>query len=203
MQYLSAFVLLLPSVLAAQAPSFVKPAAGPLDASPNSGGPSNGSLPKPSVVAGKQFDRFIQIWLENTDFESANSTATFANLATQGIRLDQYYALTHPSEPNYAAVVGGDFWGMADDNLYNIPSNISTVVDLLEAKNISWASYQEGLPTDGYAGFSFTSANYLNTAAPPYTYYVRKHNPTIIYDSVAGVPARAALHRNFNDFAAD
>jgi hypothetical protein len=32
---------------------------------------------------------------------------------------------------------------------------------------------------------------------------MRKHNPTILYDSVANVPARRALHRNFNDFAAD
>jgi hypothetical protein len=32
---------------------------------------------------------------------------------------------------------------------------------------------------------------------------VRKHNPTIIYDSVASVPSRLAKHRNFNDFAVD
>ena len=50
---------------------------------------------------------------------------------------------------------------------------------------------------------SFTSKNYVNTSAPDYTYYVRKHNPTIIYDSVASVPSRLALHRNFNDLAAD
>lgn len=37
----------------------------------------------------------------------------FASLAKEGILLDQYYAMTHPSEPNYAAVVGGDFFGMA------------------------------------------------------------------------------------------
>jgi hypothetical protein len=43
----------------------------------------------------------------------------------------------------------------------------------------------------------------LNASAPPYTFYVRKHNPTMIYDSVATVPSRLALHRNFNDFAAD
>ena len=29
---------------------------------------------------------------------------------------------------------------------YHIPSNISTIVDLLEAKNISWATYQENMP---------------------------------------------------------
>jgi hypothetical protein len=52
--------------------------------------------------------------------------ATFNQLATEGIRLDQYYAVTHPSEPNYVASVGGDFWGMADDNLYNIPAKSVT-----------------------------------------------------------------------------
>jgi hypothetical protein len=50
---------------------------------------------------------------------------------------------------------------------------------------------------------SFTSKNYINTSAPDYTFYVRKHDPTIIYDSVASVPSRLARHRNFNDLAAD
>jgi hypothetical protein len=36
----------------------------------------------------------------------------FATLAKEGILLDQYYGVTHPSEPNYIAVVGGDFFGM-------------------------------------------------------------------------------------------
>ena len=59
-------------------------------------------------------------------------------------------------------------------------------------------------PTLSYAiHHSFTSKNYVNTSAPDYTYYVRKHNPTIVYDSVAAVPSRLARHRNFNDFAAD
>jgi hypothetical protein len=190
-------------VLAAQVPQFVPPSEGPLVASSIYPGFNNGSLPKAEQVSGKAFQRIIHIWLENTDFLSANSTAAFNTLATQGIRLDQYCALTHPSEPNYVASVGGDFFGMGDDNLYNIPANISTVVDLLEAKNISWASYQENIPFDGYEGYNYTSKNYVNTSAPGYVYYVRKHNPTIIYDSVASVPSRLARHRNFNDFAAD
>ncbi|KAI0063944.1 hypothetical protein BV25DRAFT_1990488 [Artomyces pyxidatus] len=203
MQAVSTLLLLLPTALAATAPTFKAPSAGPLVASPNYVGTSNSTLPKPTIVPGKHFDRFIQIWIENTDYASAASTAAFSDLAKQGIALNSYYAVTHPSQPNYLAAAGGDFWGLSDDNLYNIPSNISTIVDLLEEKNISWVSYQESMPTDGYAGFNFTSNNYLNSSAPPYTYYVRKHNPTIIYDSVAEVPSRAALHRNFNDFAAD
>ncbi|KAH9991860.1 phosphoesterase family-domain-containing protein [Russula vinacea] len=201
--YALSSLVLLPVVLAAQVPQFVPPSEGPLVATSNYPGFNNGSLPKADVVSGKAFHRIIHIWLENTDFLSANSTAAFNDLATQGIRLDQYCALTHPSEPNYVASVGGDFFGMGDDNLYNIPPNISTVVDLLEAKNISWASYQENIPFDGYEGFNYTSKNYVNTSAPDYVYYVRKHNPTIIYDSVASVPSRLARHRNFNDFAAD
>ncbi|KAI0691070.1 phosphoesterase family-domain-containing protein [Cytidiella melzeri] len=194
---------LVPAVLAAQAPAFAPAAISPLASTTNYTGSSNSTLQKSSVVSGQVFDRFIQIWLENTDYEDAESTSAFQALKEQGILLSQYYGVTHPSEPNYAAAAGGDFWAMSDDDYYNIPANISTIVDLLESKNISWASYQESMPTDGFEGFNFTSANYLNSSAPAYTYYVRKHNPTILYDSVASVPSRLARHRNFNDLASD
>jgi len=142
------------------------------------------------------FDRFIQIWLENTDFATAAASSVYQELSAQGITLTGYYALTHPSEPNYLASVGGDFWGLASDDFVTIPANISTVVDLLELEGISWAEYMENMPTDGYQGYNFTNSD-------GYTYYVRKHNPLIVYDSVSQNPARAARIRNFNDFAYD
>lgn len=77
-----------------------------------------------------------------------------------------------------------------------VPSNMSTIVDLLDEKAISWAEYQENMPDDGYAGFNYTNSN-------GYTYYVRKHNPLVIYDSVGLNTTRAARIRNFNDFAVD
>ncbi|EKM55005.1 uncharacterized protein PHACADRAFT_255295 [Phanerochaete carnosa HHB-10118-sp] len=200
---LALLVALVPAVLAAQAPQFAPAALTPLSTSTNYTGATNSTLAKQAVVPGKVFDRFIQIWLENTDYNDAATSAAFSNLTEQGLLLSQYYSTTHPSEPNYAAVVGGDFWGMGDDNWYNIPANISTVIDLLEDKNISWASYMESMPSDGFQGFNFSSANYLNSSAPPYTYYVRKHNPPILYDSVVQVPERLARIRNFNDLAAD
>lgn len=196
-------LLSLPIVFAAQAPTFVPPGPSPTEQSPNYVGRSNGSLPFEFPVPGKVFNRFIQIWLENTNFDVANSSSVFQTLSKQGITLTNYFALTHPSEPNYVAAVGGDFFGMADDNLYMIPSNISTIVDLLEEKRISWASYQESMPTDGFTGFTFESANYLDPDADPLTFYWRKHNPLIIYNSVADIPRRALRQRNFNDFAVD
>ena len=55
-----------------------------------------------------------------------------------------------------------------------------------------------------YLAFSsFASVDYLSPNSANRTFYVRKHNPLIIYDSVADVIPRRLLHRNFNDFATD
>lgn len=188
---------------AALAASFSPPALAPLSTSTNYTGANNGTIVNSPLVAGKSFDRFIQIWLENTDYATAASSPVFQGIAAKGVLLDGYYGTTHPSEPNYLAASTGDFWGLSDDNYYAMPNNVSTIVDLLEAKNISWSSYQESMPTDGFQGYNYTQENYLNSSAGTYTYYVRKHNPLIIADSVATVAARAARIRNFNDFAVD
>lgn len=89
------------------------------------------------------------------------------------------------------------------DSFYHVPRNISTIVDLLEDKNISWATYQENMPSVAYYGDGFESLNYNDPNEDDYPYYMRKHNPLIIYDSVVGVPERAARIRNLNDFAND
>jgi len=184
------------SVSASIASTFTAPAAAPTDTSSFYIGASNGTITNTPNVPGKVFDRFIQIWLENTDFAQARSNPVFQNLTAQGILLSSYYAVTHPSEPNYIASAGGDFFGLASDDLTYIPNNVSTIVDLLEAQSISWSSYQENMPTDGYPGYNYTNPD-------NYTYYVRKHNPLVIFDSVGQNTTRAARIRNFNDFAVD
>ncbi|KAG9314713.1 phosphoesterase family-domain-containing protein [Chiua virens] len=181
---------------AAVASTFTAPAAAPTDTSPFYVGQNNGTIHNSPVVPGAVFDRFIQIWLENTDFAQAATQTAFQNLSTQGITLTGYYGLTHTSEPNYMGAAGGDFFGLYDDNFESVPTNVSTIVDLLDQKDISWSEYQENMPTDGYPGFNYTNSN-------GYTYYVRKHNPLIFYDSVANNATRAARIRNFNDFAVD
>lgn len=73
-------------------------------------------------------------------------------MARQGIQLERFYALTHPSQPNYIAAVGGDYFGMDHDDRVRIPQNVSTVVDLLDTRDISWAGYFEDMPGPGYMG---------------------------------------------------
>jgi hypothetical protein len=82
---------------------FVNPAESPLSASSNYVGQNNGSLPKTNYTSGKVFDRYIQIWLENTDFQTVASTPEFQALAKEGLLLDSYYALTHVS--HYSQII--------------------------------------------------------------------------------------------------
>jgi acid phosphatase len=97
--------------------------------------------------------------------------SSFANIAKQGILLTNFNAITHPSEPNYVAAAGGSNFGINNDDYYNIPSNISSIFDLLENKGLTWKLYQEDIPSVGFTGYK--SGN-----------YVRKHNPAVIFDSV-------------------
>ncbi|KAI9308620.1 phosphoesterase family-domain-containing protein [Cunninghamella echinulata] len=121
---------------------------------------------------GKGFEHILQIWFENQDFDVVNKVSSFTNLAKQGILLDNYNALQHPSLPNYIDVAGGSNFGITNDDYYNIPQNISTLYDLLEKKGLTWKVYQEDIPSVGYTGFKSGE-------------YVRKHNPAVVFDSVA------------------
>ncbi len=72
-------------------------------------------------------------------------------------------------EPNYVAAIGGEYFGMNNDGFNAIPSNVSTVIDLLEDKGISWSEYQEDLPYSGFEGFAWVNQNTGKND------YVRKH----------------------------
>lgn len=130
-------------------------------------------------VKGKAFDRIVIIWLENTDYDLAAGDPNLAWLAKKGLSLTNYFAVTHPSMPNYAASISGDYYGINHDDMTAIPSNVSTLVDLLEDKGISWGEYQEDMPSVGFQGKAYPNPK---TGA---NMYVRKHNPAVLYDSVA------------------
>lgn len=150
-----------------------------------------------SAVSGKAFDRFIVIWLENTNEKDAADDPDLHWLSKYGITLTNYWALAHPSEPNYIASVGGDTFGLEEDVFIRLPSNVTTIVDLLEDKNISWGEYEQGLPYTGFQGFEF-----LNEETGDNN-YVRKHNPLISYDSITSNPSRLARIKNFTEFNKD
>ncbi|KAF2676283.1 phosphoesterase-domain-containing protein [Lentithecium fluviatile CBS 122367] len=148
-------------------------------------------------VKGKAFDRLAIVWLENTDYDLAAGDPNLAWLAKKGITLSNHFAVTHPSMPNYAAAISGDYYGINHDDMIAIPSNFSTIVDLLEEKGISWGEYQEDMPYTGFEGFEYRNQKTGANA------YVRKHNPAVLYDSVADSSDRLARIKNMTLFKTD
>ncbi|KAF8331557.1 phosphoesterase family-domain-containing protein [Amanita rubescens] len=135
----------------------------------------------PSAPKGKVFKYFMQIWLENEDYDTIVQLPQFQAVAEQGILLTNYNAITHPSEPNYIAAVAGSNLGIIDDNYYDIPANETSIFDLLEQKGLTWKGYNEDIPAAGWTGYSNANGT-----------YVRKHNFAIVFDSIGLNQTRSA-----------
>ncbi|KAE8345153.1 hypothetical protein BDV24DRAFT_159990 [Aspergillus arachidicola] len=88
-----------------------------------------------------KFKKILHIMFENEVYEWTMGQAYWKLLATRGKLLTRSYAITHPSLPNYAAIVAGDFFGMAHEDFYNV--NATSIYDLLDEKNISYGTYAE------------------------------------------------------------
>ncbi|ORY56143.1 acid phosphatase-like protein [Pseudomassariella vexata] len=159
------------------------------------------SLAHAAIVPGRAFDRFITIWLENQDFAKVIADPDFVDLKRYGILHTRFYAATHPSQPNYVAAVGGDYFGLNHDEVVRIPSNVSTLVDLLDTRDISWAGYFEGNPGPGYMASG--SVNISKGTAEGNWDYVRKHNHFVSYDSINMNGTRLARLLSFEDFKRD
>ncbi|KAI9311265.1 phosphoesterase family-domain-containing protein [Dichotomocladium elegans] len=131
-----------------------------------------------AIVAGKYYDRIVIIFHENKDYSDAIKDPYFSTIAEKhnGILLTNYSGLTHPSQPNYIGTISGSTKGVNLDLTSNIDRN--SVVDLLEAKGISWKTYQEGYPGNCYNGSSGT--------------YVRRHNPFMSFTNISGNATRCA-----------
>lgn len=86
---------------------------------------------------------------------------------------------------------------MDNDDFWQVDSNISSVVDLLEDKGISWSEYQEDMPYSGFEGYDWVNQE---TGAND---YVRKHNPEVIYDATTVSPRRTAQIKNLTMFYDD
>ena len=92
-------------------------------------------------------DHLVVVVEENHSFEQiiGSRAAPFTNtLVARGTLLTQYHAITHPSLPNYVALLSGRTPIHRDCAACTFPG--PTLVDQLKARHISWAAYLEGLP---------------------------------------------------------
>ena len=172
----------------------------------------------PTVTSASPYDsdtphyqHVVEIMMENTSYGTiiGNANAPQINeLANEYGLATNYYGVTHPSEPNYVANIGGSYFGIQDDNqFYCTPALASTdpqctgttvnhtiaapsLADQLTAAGKTWRGYFQSLPpTPSVLVSSGPGAN------GPYTYkypssavalYASKHNPFVNFVGTQG-----------------
>ena len=131
--------------------------------------PSPTATPKPLVP---NFEHIAIIMFENKEFGSVIGNPLMPNynkLASEYTLLTQYYAVIHPSLPNYIALMGGDTFGITS-NCKDCFIDAPSLPDLIEATGRTWKTYQEDMPEPCFVGDTLT--------------YVQKHNPFIYFDPI-------------------
>ena len=147
----------------------------------------------PSATASGGIPAFRHIYviiMENKEYNRiiGASQAPYLNslIARYGLSTN-FYAETHPSEPNYIALTSGGLQGTTTDGTYDLPA--PNLFDQIEASGRTWHAYAQGYPGGCFLKFQATAVADGPGAVGE---YVRKHNPAISYKSISGNPARCA-----------
>jgi phosphatidylinositol-3-phosphatase len=117
-----------------------------------------------------QPDHIVIVIEENKSYSQiigSNNAPYINSLATDtlGVLFTNFYAETHPSQPNYLWLFSGDNQGVTDDNVpTDTPFTTANLGAALLDSGYSFYAYNEDMPSIGYEGAQ--SGN-----------YVRKHNP--------------------------
>ena len=141
--------------------------------------PTPSSTPSPSSGV-PDFEHIAIVMFENKEFGSVIDNPLMPNynkLAREYTLLTQYYAIRHPSLPNYIALIGGDTFGI-DSNCNDCFVDAPSLPDLIEQSGRTWKTYQEDMPEPCFLGDKGD--------------YVQKHNPFIYFNPIRLNSARCA-----------
>jgi phosphatidylinositol-3-phosphatase len=154
--------------------------------------------------------------IDNPAAPALNRLAKEYGLATN------YFGVRHPSEPNYVALVGGDTFGITDDDAFYCRRGVAragcehsrdtgyvdhtiaapTLTDRLASRGLSWKGYFESIPKPGSLAYKWP------TNGRKAGLYAVKHNGFMFFKSVQKDKHRArkivgfdALDRDIADNA--
>ncbi len=117
--------------------------------------------------------RVFVVVLENHEYSQVigNDQAPYLQrLAAQGALLTNFYAGTHPSLPNYLAILGGSTFGITYDCTGCSARDPNLALQLSKA-GVSWRAYMEAMPKPCFRG---------GWAYP----YAKKHDPFMYFPSI-------------------
>jgi len=121
---------------------------------------SAGSVPR--------LDHVVVIVMENKSYDIARSAPYTASLVVSGASFSNYYAVAHPSQPNYLALWSGSTQGVTTDACppTGAPYRGSYLGAAAEAAGLTWRAYSEDLPSAGSAVCSANNGLYLRRHEP-------------------------------------
>jgi acid phosphatase len=103
-----------------------------------------------------------------------NASAPYINsLKDRGAIFTSFYALVHPSQPNYLVIFSGSTQGVTNDSAppAGAPYSTPNLAGGLFGAGLSFAGYSEDLPVAGFTGIS-------------HEHYERRHNPWVNFSNV-------------------
>ena len=133
-----------------------------------------------NVAGFPQYDHVFLIIMENEGYNQVvgNSFAPILNALANDYGLaTNYTGVADPSEPNYVAMLGGDFFGISSDDPYWFPGqtvNADNLMSQLERAGKTWKGYFQSMPYPGYRGYCYPDK--CNGIPDADTQYVAKHN---------------------------
>jgi hypothetical protein len=129
---------------------------------------------KPAVP----FKKVVIVVLENAELKDALATSYLGRtLPKMGASFENFHGITHPSFPNYLALVAGTTFGIGDNRNYDLDA--PSIADLLESTGKTWKTYAEQFPGNCFLGRNMGD-------------YYRKHNPFISFVNISSNPKRCA-----------
>lgn len=141
------------------------------------------AIPSPLQAQNGSFPQYNHVFLlimENENYKQVigNKNAPILNALAQDYGLaTNYRGVADPSEPNYVAMLGGDFFGINSDDPYWFPGHTVSANNLLsqlEAAGLTWRGYFQSMPYPGYRGYCYPDK--CNGIPDADTQYVTKHN---------------------------
>ena len=127
-------------------------------------------------------DHVFVIVMENHAYGEvvgSSSAPYFNSLIPAGGLGSKYYAVAHPSLPNYLALAGASTFGITSD-CTTCWVNASNIADKIEGVGSTWKAYMESMPSACFVGDSYP--------------YVQKHNPFIYFNDIRTNSTRCAQH---------
>ena len=192
---------------------------------PAAAAPASGSATSADFEGLPRYDHVFVIVEENKDYSQILDPAAAPNIAALAAKYGnatQFFAEVHPSEANYVAMLGGDTFGIHDDDAYycapastrpfcdgaQAPGYVDHTVhaphlgDQLLAAGLTWKGYYETLPKVGSPAV-VAGEKGLDDGTRKTALYASKHSGFMNFASVQDDPRRAQRIVGFDQFDKD